>query len=83
MQSQRAVVQLPTDPKVTENFLLNQPEVLDASVWFTEGSLMAHVTIEDDNAVSVSALQKACLDSLGLHQTPRQIFKICARQNVA
>lgn len=71
------------DPKLTENFLLSQPEVLDASVWFSQGSLLAHVTVCDETTVNHRALQAACMDELGLHQTPREIRLIHARPRAA
>jgi hypothetical protein len=70
------------DPKLTENFLLAQHGVLDASVWFEEGRMMAHVTIIEDTS-SPKALQRACMEELGLHQTPRQILLLQSRNRAA
>ncbi|MEA2554508.1 MAG: hypothetical protein QOJ65_2684 [Fimbriimonadaceae bacterium] len=71
------------DPKATESFLLMQPDVLDASVWFTEGRLHAHVTVHDDSGLSSGALRLACAEELGIHQTPADIMFVCARRRAA
>ncbi|HVL39531.1 MAG TPA: hypothetical protein VM328_09095 [Fimbriimonadaceae bacterium] len=71
------------DPKQTEAFLLSQPEVLDASVWLTSGQLQAHVTVSDEARIDRRSLQRACLDELGLHQTPAEILLIQARARAA
>ena len=71
------------DPKLTESFLLSQPDVVDASVWFLDGELQAHVTVLDQAEVSRRTLQAACMDELGLHQTPRDIMLIQARPRAA
>jgi hypothetical protein len=71
------------DPKITESFLLSQPSVVDASVWFLEGNLQAHVTVLDDAEVSRRSLQASCMEELGLHQTPRDILLIQARPKAA
>ena len=71
------------DPKLTENFLLTQPDVLDASVWFSQGNLMAQVTVIDEVGLNARALQGACMEELGVHQTPRQIRLIAARPRAA
>lgn len=71
------------DPKVTESFLLSQPHVVDASVWFLDGQLQAHVTVHDEAHITRRGLQAACMDELGLHQTPRDILLIQARPKAA
>lgn len=71
------------DPKLTENFLLTQPDVIDASVWFTHGNLLAHVTVLDEADLNAVALQSACMEELGIHQTPREIRLIAARPRAA
>lgn len=71
------------DPKLTESFLLTQPDVLDASVWFSRGDLLAHVTVFDENDVNSRSLQALCLDELGVHQTPREIRLSQARPRAA
>ena len=70
------------DPKLTEAYLLEIPEVLDASVWWTQGTLFAHVTTFDE-ALSERAIQRACLDDLGPQQTPRQVTLVAARSFAA
>lgn len=71
------------DPKLTESFLLSQPDVVDASVWISDGELNAHVTVHDESFVSHRALQASCMDELGLHQTPRNILLVNARLRAA
>ena len=71
------------DPRHTENFLLSQPEVLEASVWFQDGDLEAHVTVLDELAVPMRELQARCMNEIGLHQTPRNILMIQSRARAA
>ncbi len=76
---------LPTgiNPKLTEHFLMDQKEVMDASVWWSRGNLLAHVTVLDDARVDERQLQRDCLEKLGVHQTPRVIVLIQAGRHAA
>jgi hypothetical protein len=76
-----AVVRI--DPKATESFLLEQPDVLDASVWIYGDLLHAHVTVHEDCVCSPRTLRIACAETLGLHQTPAEIQLMCARKRAA
>lgn len=67
------------DPKRTENFLLTQPDVIDASVFLVQGRLMAHVTTLDESSYTPIELQRMCAVELGLHQTPRDVVVACVR----
>lgn len=67
----------------TETFLRSIPEVLDASVWWGQGMLQAQVTLQDSNPVDRRYIQRLCMDSLGLHQTPREIRVVRRRPRVA
>ena len=67
------------DPRRTEALLQAQDGVLDASVWFHEGDLAAHVTVRDDTNWTVRDLQAVCLETIGIHQTPRTVLMISAR----
>lgn len=67
------------DPRVTEALLQAQDGVLDASVWFNEGDLAAHVTVRDDAGWTVRELQAVCLENIGIHQTPRTVLMVSAR----
>jgi len=69
--------------KVTENFLLNQPDVLDASVWIDDGQLKGHVTLADGSAWTERALKLACAREIGLASTPSEIVLMGARIRVA
>lgn len=62
-----------SEPKVTENFLLGQEGVVDASVWWDGRYLQAYVTLLDSTIWSANALRAICMDNLGLHQTPQNI----------
>jgi hypothetical protein len=67
------------DPRLTEALLQAQEGVLDTSVWFHEGDLAAHVTVREDSNWTVRDLQAVCLETIGIHQTPRTVLMICAR----
>lgn len=67
------------DPRRTEALLQAQDGVLDASVWFNEGDLAAHVTVRDDAGWTPRELQAICLESVGIHQTPRTVLMVSAR----
>jgi hypothetical protein len=69
--------------KTTERFLLNQPDVLDASVWMSEGYMMAHVTLSDGSKWTERALRLQCALALGLAATPREVIMRSARQRAA
>lgn len=71
------------NPKVTENFLLTQPDVLDASVWIAGGRMHAHVTVHDESTWSTGALKLACAEELGIHLTPAEILFLYARKRAA
>lgn len=71
------------DPQVTESFLMSFPDVVDASVWFSQGDMMAHVTLDGDVVYSPRDFQRACLESLGLHQTPRRVLLLMAQRLTA
>jgi hypothetical protein len=67
----------------TETFLRSIPDVLDASVWWGQGMLQAQVTLQDSNPLDQRHLQRLCMDTLGLHQTPREIRVVRCRPRVA
>lgn len=82
MQPHLAVV-TGIDPKVTENFLLSQPAVIDASVWYSRGRLHAEVAVTDDRPTNSMELQKLCAHFLGSLQAPREITLVRMRQRAA
>ncbi|HLK17245.1 MAG TPA: hypothetical protein VKT78_20745 [Fimbriimonadaceae bacterium] len=68
------------DPRKTEALLQSQDGVLDASVWFHEGGdLAGHVTVREDAGWTVRDLQAVCLETIGIHQTPRTLLLVSAR----
>jgi hypothetical protein len=71
------------DLKTTEYFLLTQDGVLDASVWFTEGDMMANIVVYDGMSLRAEDLQRACLVELGAHQTPKSIMLMNSRRRSA
>lgn len=74
---------LRADLKTTEHFLLAQDGVVDASVWFTEGELMANIIVFDVAQTCAEEIQSACLEHLGAHQTPSSIGVMAARRRCA
>ena len=61
------------NPMLTEQFLLRQPEVVEATVWYTRGCLNAAVTLLDGARVEARALQTKCRQLLGKNQVPSEI----------
>jgi len=71
------------DLKTTEYFLLTQEGVLDASVWYTGGDMMANIVVYDGMSVRAEDLQRACMIELGAHQTPKNIMLMNSRRKTA
>jgi hypothetical protein len=71
------------DPKLTEQFLLTQPDVVDASVWWNGDRLYAHVIVAEEANYTRRELQAACLETLGLPQTPHELTLVAARRLAA
>lgn len=69
--------------KVTERFLLSQPGILDASVWYAGGTLQAHVTLDDNYGWTERTLKVACARELGLEHTPGTFTILLGRMRVA
>lgn len=61
------------NPSVTEQFLRRQPDVVDASVWYTRGCLKAAVTLLEGARVEARSLQAKCRKILGKNQEPVEI----------
>ena len=70
---------LTVDPKNTEHFLLDQDDVLDASVWFDGAGLRAHVTLAPGAKTDEQLLKRACLTKLGFAQTPDAFVLVAPR----
>ena len=62
------------DPKITEEFLLTQEDVLDASVWIDREGLRAHVTPVPGASLNELLLRGVCAAHIGHEQTPSQIL---------
>jgi len=71
------------NPVVTEQFLRRQPEVVDASVWYTRGCLNAAVTLLDGARTEARALRALCRKALGKNQAPTEITCSYARRMAA
>lgn len=77
----RRMVQRPTavvrlNPKFTEAYLLSLPDVLDASVWVSQGDLHAHVTVGPNHALNADTIRAACMTDLGELGTPKSVLLI-------
>lgn len=65
------------DPHVTRRFLLAQPSVIDATVWYKRGRLHAEIAVSDTRTTNVAALQRLCDNALGSLQVPKEITLVC------
>lgn len=65
--------------KLTEQFLLKQPGIVDADVWYADGQLNADVTLSDDSDWNVRTLRQACAREIGLEHTPSNVQILLAR----
>ncbi len=70
-------------PHRTAAYLSARDDVLDAVVLMHAGELEADVVVAAWAAPSERELKRACLESLGLHQTPRRIRLRAALRPVA
>jgi hypothetical protein len=71
------------DPKITEQYLLTQSDIVDASVWFEHGEMKAHVTLLDTSSLTPQELRLQCACELGLHLTPKHFVCLNARPKAA
>ena len=62
------------DPELTASFLSSQEAVISAEAWTKGDALLARVTVTQDAPVTEMQLLQACLERLGVHQTPRAIW---------
>lgn len=67
------------NPGVTERFLAAMPGVLQARVTYMGSQLAALVTVGEEARTDPRDLQRACLLTIGIHQTPRRIVLQRAR----
>ena len=67
------MTKIDVDPRVTEQFLLNQEEVMDASVWLDRLGLHAHITPTPGTNVDTKKLMTVCAALIGVKQTPEDI----------
>lgn len=71
------------DPNVTEKFLLSQPSVVDASVWYHRGKLHAKVSVVEDGQTTPERLMKQCALALGPYHSPKDITLVALRPRAA
>ena len=62
------------NPAATQRFLCGLNNVLDATVWQRNGTIMARVTVTDHAELTESDLRAACLESVGELNTPTAIL---------
>ncbi len=70
------------DPNVTRAFLLSQPKVVNALVWYQRGRLHAEVAVADGRT-DAGDLQKRCEVALGHLQAPKEITLVATRPRAA
>lgn len=71
------------DPEVTERFLLSQPNVVNASVWYHRGRLHAEVAVVPGESVTPERLRSRCSKELGPNQAPIDITLVMIRPRAA
>jgi hypothetical protein len=71
------------DPRKTEEFLLSQDDVIDASVWIEAGELSAYVTVTPDARTNPDKLRYACAAHIGENHVPQNVTLVCARPRAA
>ena len=64
----------PVDPSLTATFLSSQESVISAEAWTKGETLLARVTVSQDACVTETDLLEACIDHLGMRQTPKAIW---------
>ncbi len=65
---------LALDHSVLEGFLLSQDGVLDASVWRSNGTLLASVTLDDTSPTDPGLLRDLCVRTFGSEASPRLVL---------
>lgn len=67
------LLQRNVDLKLTESYMMNLVGVVDASVFWHDGDICAHVEVLDNSFLTSRDVQMCVMQDLGLHQTPRHI----------
>ncbi|MEJ5171774.1 MAG: hypothetical protein WHU10_12360 [Fimbriimonadales bacterium] len=62
------------DTRETESFLQSQEGVLDASVWYQEGRLVANLVVHRYAVVNVEEIREGCARELGVGKAPALIL---------
>ncbi|HCE01302.1 MAG TPA: hypothetical protein DER07_09700 [Armatimonadetes bacterium] len=62
------------DTRETESFLQSQEGVLDASVWYHEGKLVANLVIHRYAVVDLDEIRVGCARELGDEKAPSLIL---------
>lgn len=71
------------DLKVTEDYLMSLPDVLDASAWWSESGIAAHVTVHDRCQTTPEVIQRACVEVIGEEHAPNEVVFFRARRNTS
>lgn len=72
-------VEVGIDPQLTRLFLLRQPMVVDAAVWYSRGRLHAEVAVTDERSADAAKLIERCARALGQFQAPKEIRLVSVR----
>lgn len=59
------------DTRDTESYLQSQEGVIDASVWYQHGELMANLVLHREAVVDLRRLMERCTEDLGPSRAPR------------
>lgn len=68
--------------KITEMYLLNQPDVIDASVWIEDGCMLAHVTLQEGSRWTERSLRLRIALDLGMAQTPSEMVLMSKKSRI-
>ena len=71
------------DLKVTEDYLMSLPDVLDASAWWSDDGISAHVTVHDRCNSTPEVIQRACVETIGEDYSPQEVLFFRARRQAA
>jgi hypothetical protein len=80
---QRTTAVASDELRSVERFLEGLPYVQAATVWLSNGRMLAHVTVLGEAPVVSNTFRAACLRELGVHRTPEEVYLIVDRELVA
>lgn len=65
-----------------ESFLLGIDDVADASVWFHQGQVCAHVCLHEANRFSEQEIIEQCKNALPSTMVPQNVTLSCTRPTI-